>query len=381
VIKIGVPTPLTGIYTSDALGYRQCLKFALDEINAEGGVLGKRLEMVPYDIGVFSPEKLMAAAVVLIEQEKVDSVHGGWSGWGQNVRAFGKYQVPTFFADASISSIHEYRKNPEKYSNIFQMCDVEEPLAVGVLDMMNGLDYKYPNRKVVIIATDDDWGYQIRGAMEKGAPAKNWQVAMSEVVPYGIQDWTALLEKIRSIDPAWIHLEVANPADVTAFLEQFGKKPTHSLINLGYGLMPPSLLKTLGRKADGLLGKVVFTMPLPDGPNIRAKKWLERFRAKYGNDPMAAGYLSYVSLQMWAQAVREVGDEKAYDRINKKLSEMTYVCVGGGVWHFDKDHKIPMSNDTPMLGMQIQDGKLVTICTVSNVYKATRPLQLPGWLR
>lgn len=381
VIKIGVPTPLTGIYTADALGFRQCLEFALEEINAEGGVLGKRLEMVPYDIGVFSPEKLMAAAVVLIEQEKVDSVHGGWSGWGQNVRAFGKYKVPAFFSDASISSILEYRKDPQKYSNIFQMCDVESPLALGVLDMMNGIAYNYPNRKVVIIATDDDWGYQIRGAMEKGAPSRNWEVAMSEVVPYGIQDWTALLDKIRTIDPGWIHLEVANPADVTAFLEQFGKRPTHSLINLGYGLMPPNLLKTLGRKADGLLGKVVFTMPLPDGPNSRSKKWLERFRVKYGNDPMAAGYLSYVSLRMWAEAVREVGDEKAYDRINKKLAEMTYVCVGGGVWHFDKDHKIPMSVDTPMLGMQVQGGKLVTICKVSTSYKETRPLLVPGWLR
>jgi len=96
---------------------------------------------------------------------------------------------------------------------------------------------------------------------------------------------------------------------------------------------------------------------------------------------MAAGYLSYVSLRMWAEAVREVGDEKAYDRINKKLSEMTYVCVGGGVWHFDQDHKIPMSADTPMLGMQVQNGKLVTIGMVSSSYKATRQLQVPGWLQ
>jgi branched-chain amino acid transport system substrate-binding protein len=381
VIRIGVPSPLSGIYASDARGYRQCLEFALEEINSTGGILGKQLEMVTYDIGVLSPEKLMAAAVVLIEQQKVDSIHGGWSGWGQNVRAFGKYPVPTFFADASISSITEFRKHPEKYNNIFQMCDVEKPLAIGVLDMMNGLDYTYPNRKVVIIATDDDWGYRIRKAMENSSLDKGWNIAMSEVVPYGIKDWEALLTKIRDINPAWIHLEIASPPDVKAFLDQFNKKPTQSLVNLGYGLMPPNLVNTLGDRANGLLGKVVFTMPLPNGPTPQSQQWLNRFRTKYGSAPTTAGYLSYVSLKMWAAAVVEVGDEKAYDEINSKLLQMTYSGIGGGVWRFDEDQKIPMSTNTPMLGMQVQDGRLVTICEISDKVNIIHPFQIPTWVK
>lgn len=379
-IKIGVPTSLTGIYKNDAQGYRQSLAFAVDEINAEGGLLGKKLTMVPFDIGVFSPEKLLTAAMVLVEQEHVDTVQGGWSGWGQNVAAFGRYSVPTFFADASISSIKQFRKDPKKYNNIFQMCDVEEPLAVGVLDMMRGLNYSYPNNKVVIIASNDDWGYKVRDAMEKNADSKGWRIAMSEAVPYGISKWEPLLQKIREINPAWIHLEVANPNDIKSFLTQFSQKPTQSLINLGYGLVQADLLKTLGPHAEGLLGKVVFTIPLPDGTNAASKKWLQRFKKRYGTVPSAAGYLSYVSLRMWAEAVKKVGDEKNYPAINKELTTMHYRGIEGGIWHFDSDHKIPMSKDTPLLGLQIQNGRLVTICKVANSCITTNPFIKPPWI-
>ena len=379
IIRIGVPTPLTGTYASDALGYRQCLEFAIEEINARGGLLGKRLEMVPYDIGVFSPEKMLAAAVVLIEREKVDTIHAGWSGWGQNVRAFGRYAVPTFFADASIGSIEVYRDDPQQYSNIFQMCEVEGPLAVGVLDMMNALPHRYDNQKIVVIVSDDEWGCRVGSTINVHAREKGWDMAMYEVVPYGIQNWDALLTKIRKIDPAWIHFEVVNPADAIAFIRQFKKAPTHSLINLGYGLM--ALIKTLGEEANGVLGKVAFTMPLPDGITPQAGAWLEKFCTRYGNNPMSAGYASYVSLKMWAGAVRQAGDEKGYDRINQILSQMTYQGIAGGVWAFDHDHKIPMSKNTPMLGMQVQNGKVVTICKVAvGETEEVRPFQTPPWI-
>ncbi len=380
VIKIGAPTPLTGSYAYDGLGYRQCLEFAVEEINAQGGLLGKKLEIVTFDIGVFSPEKLMQAAAVLINREKVDTVHGGWSGWGQNVRAFGKYTVPTFFADASISSIEVYKKAPQKYANIFQMCEVEKPLAIGVFDAMNALPYRYTNNKIAIIVTDDAFGREIGDAMKTRAIEKGWEVAIFEVVPYGIREWGPLLTKIRNINPAWIHFEVVSPPDAIAFFRQFKKSPSQSLLNFGYGLMPPDLVKTLGQEANGILGKVVFGMPLPQGPTPEADAWLKKFRARFGNDPLAAGYTSYVSLKMWAEAVRQVGDEKKYSEINNRLAQMTYNCVAGGVWRFDKNHKIPMSTETPMLIMQVQDGKLVTIYRGVGISYKNNHFRKPGWL-
>ncbi len=381
VIKIGVPTPLTGYYVSDGMGYRQCLEFGIDEINAQGGLLGKKLKAVQFDIGDFSPEKLIQAAALLVGREKVDSVHGGWSGWGQNVRAFGKYNVPTFFSDASLSSVDAYKKNPQNYSNVFQMCDTERPLATNVFDTMISLPYEYPNKKIAIIVTDDSWGTETGEAMKVRAKEKGWEVAMFEVVPYGVREWGSLLTKIRNIKPAWIHLEIVSPPDVTTFFDQFMEAPTQSLINFGYGVMPPDLVKTIGPKAHGILGDVVYVMPLPQGPNPEANAWLAKFRAKYGNDPLAAGYLSYISLKMWAQAVREVGDVKSYDAINASLAKMNYKGVEGGVWTFDEDHKIPVSKNTPHLTMQIQNGKLVTIYTGINTKYQQNSFQTPAWIK
>ena len=165
------------------------------------------------------------------------------------------------------------------------------------------------------------------------------------------------------------------------FFSQFKKAPTNSLINFGYGLMPPDLVKTMGQEANGILGDVVFVMPLPQGPTPEANAWLKRFRAKYGNDPLAAGYLSYVSLKMWVEAVKQVGDVKKYDAINDLLGKMSYKCVAEGVWQFDKDHKIPVTENTPHLTMQVQNGKLVAIYKGTGIKYGNNAFLTPPWIK
>jgi branched-chain amino acid transport system substrate-binding protein len=379
-IRIGVPTPLTGAYVSDGLGYRQNIEFAVEEINSAGGLLGRPLKRVLFDIGDFAPELHMQAADQLISRHKVDSVHGGWSGWGQNVLAFGKYDVPTFFADASISSIEVYREDTKKYRNIYQMCDVEKPTSIAFFDGMEGLPYQYPNKKLAIIVSDDAYGREIGDGLKERAGQKGWEVPMYEVVPYGTTEWGPLLTKIRAIEPAYIHVEIVSPPDLMTFFRQFSKSPTNSLINYGYALMVPDLLKNMGAEANGIMGGVLFVMPLPAGPTPEANAWLKRFRARFGNDPLAGGYLAYLGIVMWAEAVRSVGDVTNYDAINDYIANMTYKGVEGGTWKFDKDHKIPIAPDTPLLTLQVQDGKRVTVYAGDKPYLDYK-FQVPPWIK
>ena len=122
-IKIGAPLCLTGPYAGDGVGYFRGIEMAVKELNEKGGVLGRQVEIAKFDTQDFAPERVMLAADQLVGSKKVDVIHAGWAGWGQDVRAYGKYDVPAFAMDASSHAVEVWREDPEKYSNFFQMID------------------------------------------------------------------------------------------------------------------------------------------------------------------------------------------------------------------------------------------------------------------
>jgi len=382
-IKIGMPTPLTGAYVSDGEGYRQGIKTAVEEINTSGGLLGRPLEMIRFDIGDFSPEKLMQAADQLVGKLKVDVGHGGWSGWGQDVRAFGKYEVPFFMVDSSISAVQVMKEDPESYSNCFQLGMIEKDIAVDVFDVMAQLPYSYPNNKIVIIVAEDSWGRETGIALEDRAKEKGWQIAMHEIVPYGTREWGPLLTKIRNIKPAWIHVEIVSPPDLMTFFRQFMQRPINSLINFGYGLTSPAFIANMGTEANGIMGET-SGIPIPEGPTHKADTFLNNFKKKLNVYPQSGGYAAYIGMKMWAEAVKAVGDVNNYSAINKYVAETPYEDKNTLGWvKFNKDHHFVPPVDIPFknLHYQVINGELVTIYSGKGVKYLGNKWQLPPWIR
>ena len=245
-IPVGVPLAMTGAYTGSGDDYFKGIKMAIDEINEAGGLLGKQVEIIRYDSKEFSPEVVMQGADYLCGQKKVASVHAGWAGWGQDVRAYGKYEVPFFADDGSQAAVDVYKENPEQYSNIFQLTDVGIEQAKSMFRVLMALPYEYPNKKVVIINTDDSWGVEVGDTLESSFKEKGWKVAKRETVPYGTNEWGSILTRIRRINPALIHIEIPSAQENITFFRQFIKKPTNSILSLGWGITPREVVENLG---------------------------------------------------------------------------------------------------------------------------------------
>jgi len=378
-IKVGAPLPMTGPYAGDGIGYYQGVKFAIDEINAAGGLLGKQLELIRFDTQDFAPERVMMAADQLIGQDKVDVIHAGWAGWGQDVRSYGKYDVPTFVLNASISAVNVFRENPQQYSNWFQMNDVERNLAIDLFDVMEQLPYEYPNKKIAVITADDSWGTESGTGVKDRAKEKGWKVVVDEVVPYGTREWGPILTKIRKTKPAWIYMEIVSAPDCITFFRQFMKAPTASLINLGYGISPPDVIGNLGDEGEGILG-YFLGIPGPTAPNPKANAWLDQFRNKFNNEPAANTFPTYVGVKWWAEAVEKVGDVKAYKKICDYIASNPYMDIAGRKLWFDEDHKSPIQS-WPMAHLQIQNGEMITIYTGPGKGYLDYKYKLPPWIK
>jgi len=363
-IKIGAALPLTGPYAADGLGYDQGIMFAVDEINAEGGLLGRPVEVLHFDTMDIAPERVVSAADQLVGGDHVDAAFGGWSGWGGDVTAFGKYDAPFFHYDASLSAIEVFREDPVQYSNIFMVTDVEGPHGQVQFDNMASLPYEYPSKTIALIAADDAWGRGVIGGIKEGAAGdEDWEVVMEEIVPYGTREWGPILTKLRTLSPGWVHIEIVSPADVATFLHQFMSNPTNTLINCGYSMSPPEFMELMGEDANGVTGQGGSFLGFPPS-TPGEKEWVDAFISKYGNDPSAGSPAFYGVVKLWAEAVRQVGDPTDHAAICEWIATHPYEIIPGTTVMFDEDNKWPMAGvEYPykMSWVQVQDDKFVTI--------------------
>jgi len=380
-IPVGVPLAMTGAYTGSGDDYFKGIKMAIDEINEAGGLLGKQLEIIRYDSKEFAPEVVMQGADYLCGQKKVASVHAGWAGWGQDVRAYGKYEVPFFADDGSQAAVDVFREDPAKYSNIYQITDVGVEQAKSMFRVLMALPYEYPNKKVVIINTDDSWGVEVGDTLAKNFSDTGWKVAKRETVPYGTNEWGAILTRIRRINPSLIHIEIPSAQENITFFQQFIKKPSNSIISLGWGITPREVVEILGKSADGIVGEMPTGLPGPVAPNAAGQAWIDKYVGLYKHQIPAGSWATYTGVMAWANAVKAVGDAYDFKAVNKYLQENGYEGHQGLI-KWDKDNVLRAQPAAPVVHYQVQNGELAAIFTdpPTKAYKDSK-FNVPRWIK
>ncbi|MGD8520303.1 MAG: ABC transporter substrate-binding protein [Desulfobacterales bacterium] len=361
-IPVGVPIPMTGWAAGSGADYFKGIKMAIDELNETGGVLGKQLEIFRFDSKGFEPEVVMQAADYLCGQKKVAAVFAGWAGWGQDVTAYGKYDAPFFADDGSQAAVDVFRTDPEKYYNIYQMTPTGPGQAISMFRALTNLPYKYPNKKLVIINTDDSWGLEIKDTIAKNFKKIGWKVAKQETVPYGTNEWGIILSRVRRIKPALIHFEIASGQENITFIQQFLKKPTNTIVSIGWGITPREVVDNLGTTADGIIGEMPAGLPAPKAPNAAGQAWVDKFVSLYKHQIPAGSWIFYTAVKAWAHAAEQVGDAFDFKAVNKYLQENGYEGHQG-LMKWDKDNVMRAQPASPVVHYQVQKGELSPIFT------------------
>jgi len=361
-IPVGVPIPMTGWAAGSGSDYFKGIKMAIDEINKSGGLLGKQLEIFRFDSKGFEPEVVTQAADYLCGQKKVTALFAGWAGWGQDVRAYGKYDAPFFADDGSQAAVDVHNEDPEKYYNIYQTTDVDVNQGKSMARALLALPYEYPNKKIVIINTDDAWGLEIGKIIADTFQKKGWKLAKRETVPYGTNEWGVILSQIRRIKPALIHMEIPSGQENITFMQQFLKKPTNTIISLGWGITPREVIDALGTNADGIVGEMPSAMPAPKAPNAAGQAWVDKFVSLYKHQIPAGSWIMYTSVKAWAHAVEQVGDAYDFKAVNAYIQKNGYVAEQGLI-KWDSENVLRAQPGAPIVHYQVQGGELQPIFT------------------
>lgn len=359
-IKIGVPLPLSGPYAHDGLIGKQSVMFAVEDINARGGILGRPLKIYYYDVEDVMPEKVMAAAQDLCMGKKVNLVVTSWVDYGVDVKAFGRFDIPYFAGAASSLSIKAYQENPKKYWNFFQYFSTEEEYSRQGWQKMMDLPYEYPNKKVYIINEDDHWSHVIADEYKMLAEKAGWKTVGKDTVSVGTVEWGGILTKIRATDPAIIMMITLSPTAEAAFLSQFHKKPTQSLLHFPYCPAAPEFIQLGGKHANGVLWNTLLGL-LP-GPKADAFK--AKFIKRFGSETWGISYPAGIwdMMHFWEEAVTHVGKVDDYKAIAEYLSSHEYKGLCGR-YTFPKETNTNIVRDDyiPAPFFQVQNGKDVQL--------------------
>lgn len=323
-IKIGAPLPLTGAYAADGEHMLMGLELAVDDLNAQGGLLGRPVQLVKYDIEDLLAETVTASAEYLVKKENVDVVIEGYGGWGPDFIAYGgKYDVPFFHGSGSVNAAKMVAGNPQEYWNMFQYFSVEANYGIRAYEGLSFFqkEYRYPNKKIAIIHGDLEWDLLYTEAVADFAKKDGWEVVVNETVPYGTTDWGPILLKIRETKPAAICCSILSVSDIASFVLQFMENPTPSLLDISYMVVFTEVQDAVGDKLNGVMGYVTSYV-LPGKEN---EEWKKRFKDKFKIDvPLTTPPSTYDAAMAWVKAVKAVGDTRKYKEICDYIRKNPY---------------------------------------------------------
>lgn len=311
-IKIGASLSLTGTYAklgkNQHEGYQLCQK----ELNARGGLLGRKIEFVVYD-----DQSMPATAVRLYEklitEDKVDGVMGPYSSPVTEAVAnvtekYKKVMVSPLAATTSI-----FKKTPRR-QYIFMVISPAEVYLEGLVDMAA----KRGLKTVAVVNEDTLFSKAAAAGAVELAKKKGLQVVYQEAYPKGNTDFSALLTKVKAANPDVIAAATYfdDAVALTRQMRELGVNPKMYGVTVGGDL--PEFYDTLKQNAEYIYGATQWepTLPYPGNP-----EFFDTYKKEFGHEPSYHSAAGYAGCLIYAEGVKRAGSLDA-DKVRQQLLKL-----------------------------------------------------------
>ncbi|MGQ4273759.1 ABC transporter substrate-binding protein [Terrihabitans sp. B22-R8] len=287
-IKIGVNQPLTGPFAASGAYVVNGARIAADEINAKGGVLGKKIQLVIED-NKSNPTEAAAVAEKLITSDKTPVMLGAW-GSSLTLAVMPKleeYEVPMLVETSSSGKITT-SGNPY----VFRISPPSSLEAEAFAPMVEKLGVK----KVDFLVINNDWGRGAAADFGKLLKEKGVTVGLTETMDAAAQDMSAQLAKIKSTDSDTIMITAAVDQLTLVFKQMASMGVKKRVITTGGSQNPDQLIDQAGSATEGTMHLTTFLPWVPEAtPDPKAtayfiEEWNKRGYPFAGTTESFRGY-------------------------------------------------------------------------------------------
>lgn len=355
--KIGFFAPLTGFAAADGASARHSAEIAVEEINAAGGVRGKKLDLVVYDDRHDSKEAV-ALANKLVERDGVIGVVSGSYSMPSRVTApiFAKAGIPMVVAYAVHPDVT--RAGPCIFRNGY-LGQVEG--AAGAEAAVKHLKA----RRIAVLTVDNDFGRVTSAAFIERARKLGAEVVSEQIYKLGEKEFGPYLTRLQGqpIDLIYHTSYYNEGAQIVRKARELGIK---AHIEGTEGIDSPKFLELAGPAAEG----VTFTTNLNrDDPRPEVQEFLRKYQARTGVVADMVGASTYDAVKILARGIQEGGtDSKAICQAIANLRD--YPAVTGKIARFTKGEVTK-----PVQIQVVRDGKIRSLAVIDNPEVITPPVQ------
>jgi branched-chain amino acid transport system substrate-binding protein len=318
-IRLGFIGPLTGPAASYGVAQMRGVMLAEKEINASGGINGKKFQII-FEDSQMDPNKSVSSMKKLVDIDRVPAVIGETSTTATLAIADIANRSKTIL----LSPLASGSKLTDAGDYIFRLSPADTFQALIMAKYL----YKRGLKNGCIIYTNDDWGGGLQKAFQKDFERLGGVILLSEGVTPGTQDFRTLLVKIKTLQPEFVFIPL-HPNESAIFLRQVKELKVPAQIVGGDNFSEKAILATAGSAADG----VIFAMAAQ--PNGKAfKKFTQNYKAKFNEDPSYSAAAAYDSAYLLAEAIKKSGNSG--EQIKKALYETKNYEGASGSIGFDQ---------------------------------------------
>ncbi|SFP56374.1 amino acid/amide ABC transporter substrate-binding protein, HAAT family [Bradyrhizobium sp. Ghvi] len=361
-IKIGVIAEAQAIAGASI---PQAAQLAADEINAKGGVEGRKIEIISYDNHSSSADSVRAFQRA-VNEDKVNAVIASYISevvlalepWAARLKT--PFVTPGAASNEISKSVHaDYEKNKYTFHGYLtsaalalSVCDAAKDLLVDKLHM----------KSAVIMSEDAAWTKPLDVGYEECLPKIGLKVLDHIRFSPDTTDFTPIFNKI----------EGAKPDVIITGISHVGVQPTVQWKNQQvpipmFGISSQATNETFGKDTNQAAEGVLYQGVSGPGVAVTPKSvpFAENFRKKFGNYPSYAGYTAYDEVYYIADAVKRAGSLDA-DKLVDALEKTDWEGTIGRVQFYGKDdpftHSIKYGKGLITgLMLQWQDGKQIAV--------------------
>ncbi len=331
-IKVGALLSVTGPAAFLGAPEAKTLQMLVDEVNAGGGLRGRKVQLVLKDTGG-SPEKAISFARQLMEEEKVFAIIGpSTSGETMAVKNLVEEGKTILLSCAAAEVI----VNPVA-RHVFNVPQKDRYAAVKIFQQMKKLGVT----RIGLLSSNTGFGKAGKEQVEKLAPQYGIQIAVNDVYDKAATDLTAEVTKLKAANVQALLNWSIEPAQAIVIknARQLGLKipifQSHGFGNIQY-------VKAAGAAAEGVYfpaGRLLVASGLPEQnpqkPVLLAYK--KAYEKRYGEEVSTFGGHAYDSFRLLSRAVEQVGADR--EKVRAAIENMKGFVGTAGVFSFSPtDH-------------------------------------------
>jgi branched-chain amino acid transport system substrate-binding protein len=356
VLKVGAPGPMQ-LRVGQGITYG--LTLAAGEINAAGGIMGRKITLVPEDEAE-SPEVGIAAMRKLVESDKVDVMIGGQTSGVvlAQLPQISRSKILYIGVGASSPLITEQvRKDYANYKYIFRVSPVNSTyLGYGLADFVD--EFARPDlkaTKVAIIGENLVWVQSVVPALEKRlAEKRGIQVVYKELFDVRTTDFSPIFAKARAAGAQLIVPLMSHASSDVVVKAYASLKVQIPWGGIDVKQQESDACEKLGGASVGEM--VLFgSPPIPVAITPKTIPFLNKYTERFKRAPVYTSYGAYDALYIYKQAVENARSFET-DKVIPALEKTDHVGTEGRVV-FDEAHDVRYGPGLIQLTMvQWQDG-------------------------